>query len=151
MSSPQPHEFVVLGAGVAGLTTALELKSIYPNSKITVTAKHFPGSASMTEYTSPWAGANWHTFEKTYNQYAQYDKLAFTRFVKISKKSPESGVKPFPMRILYDGPDDVPKDPWYRELVGGISNVPKTELPSDVGAAVDMVTFMINTVVYLAW
>lgn len=145
------HEFVVLGAGIAGLTTALELKQTYPNSQVTVVAKHFPGSASMTEYTSPWAGANWHTFEHTYNKYAKYDEVTFGRFAKLAKQSPECGIKSWPLRLIYDSEADVVQNPWYAELVGGISKVPKSELPSDAGAGVDMVTFMINTVVYLGW
>lgn len=43
---------------MAGLTTALELKDRYPNSKLTIVAKFLPGDRSI-EYTSPWAGANW--------------------------------------------------------------------------------------------
>ncbi|KIV92712.1 hypothetical protein PV10_03984 [Exophiala mesophila] len=151
LPSTEKHEFVVLGAGIAGLTTALELKQIYPNSQVTVVAKHFPGSASMTEYTSPWAGANWHTFEPTYNKYAKYDEVTFGRFTKLAKQSPECGIKPCPLRLIYDSEEDIKQNPWYADLVGGISKVPKSELPLGAGAGVDMVTFMINTVVYLSW
>lgn len=51
-------DYVVLGAGVIGLTTALELKDRYPESKVIVVAKFMPGEKSI-EYASPWAGANW--------------------------------------------------------------------------------------------
>ncbi|KAK1143720.1 D-amino acid oxidase [Aspergillus melleus] len=48
---------VVIGAGVAGLTTALLLSRI-PGYKIVVIAKHMPGDYDI-EYASPWAGANY--------------------------------------------------------------------------------------------
>jgi len=35
--------FVVLGAGVVGLSTALTLRETFPDARITVVAKHFPG------------------------------------------------------------------------------------------------------------
>lgn len=48
---------VVVGAGVAGLTTAL-LLSRNVNYNITVAAKHMPGDYDI-EYASPWAGADY--------------------------------------------------------------------------------------------
>lgn len=44
---------IVIGAGVTGLTTALQLQSKGHN--VTIVAKWFPGESSI-EYTSPWAG-----------------------------------------------------------------------------------------------
>lgn len=52
------QEFVILGAGVLGLTTALELHGRHPGCEITIVAKFVPGDRSV-EYCSPWAGANW--------------------------------------------------------------------------------------------
>ncbi|KAB5584976.1 hypothetical protein GE09DRAFT_1209614 [Coniochaeta sp. 2T2.1] len=52
---------VVLGAGVLGLTTALQLaRQGYKN--IAVIAKHVPGD-SHPDYTSSWAGANYVPYE----------------------------------------------------------------------------------------
>jgi glycine/D-amino acid oxidase-like deaminating enzyme len=53
-SQPQ---IVVLGAGVLGLTTALNL-ALEGNRFVTVVAKHMPGD-HHPEYTSLWAGVNW--------------------------------------------------------------------------------------------
>lgn len=44
--------YIVIGAGVVGLTTALELKTRIPSAKIVIIAKHIPGDQSI-EYTSP--------------------------------------------------------------------------------------------------
>jgi D-amino-acid oxidase len=47
MSASNTPDFIILGAGVIGLTTALELSSRYPSSKITILAKHVPGDRSI--------------------------------------------------------------------------------------------------------
>ncbi|KAI1617869.1 D-amino-acid oxidase, variant 2 [Exophiala viscosa] len=149
--SPTPTEIVVLGAGVAGLTTAFEARQRFPSAQITIVAKYLPGFTSPTEYVSPWAGANWHSFEKERNQYAEYDAVAFKKFVDIAAKTPESGVKALPMRVIYDS-DEARKNPlWYGEVVGGIKEAPKDELPAGAVMGLDMDSFMINTVAYLSW
>lgn len=59
MSSTQESpDYVILGAGVVGLTTAWELKDRFPDASITIVAKFLPGDRTV-EYCSPWAGANW--------------------------------------------------------------------------------------------
>lgn len=144
---------VVLGAGVAGLTTASVLVSRFPLPKalnITVVAKHLPGDSAPTEYCSPQAGANWFSFETEFNRFAHYDKVAFERFLRIASQSPESGVKRFPLRLVYG--KEIPKvKPWYEEVVGGMKAVPKEELPEGADWGVDLVTFMFNPNVYLSW
>jgi D-amino-acid oxidase len=44
-------------AGVAGLTTSLQLAKKHKDAAITIVAKHMPGDYDI-EYASPWAGAN---------------------------------------------------------------------------------------------
>jgi glycine/D-amino acid oxidase-like deaminating enzyme len=146
-----PSELVVLGGGVAGLTTAMELRRQFPSAGITVVAKYLPGYTSATEYASPWAGANWHSFEKERNQYAEYDAVAWKKFIEIAAKSPESGVKSVPMRVVYDNADVRRKPLWYEEVIGGIKETPKDELPAGAVMGLDMAGFMINTVVYTSW
>jgi hypothetical protein len=144
---------VVLGAGVAGLTTACSLLDRFPSPaalNITVVAKHLPGDSAPTEYCSPQAGANWCSFETELNQYAHYDKVTFERFLRIAAHSPESGVKRFPMRLVY-GKETEKSGLWFEELVGGITEVPKQELPEGADWGVELVTFMFNPSVYLSW
>ena len=76
------HELVVLGAGVIGLSTALELKEAFPGAGITVVAKHFPGDRSI-EYTSPWAGANWSSMATDNGPLEGYDRVTFERFARM--------------------------------------------------------------------
>lgn len=79
---PSDPNFLVLGAGVIGLTTALVLRENYPTSNITVVAKHFPGDRSI-EYTSPWAGANWCSFAHDNGPLEKYDEVTFRKFEEL--------------------------------------------------------------------
>lgn len=47
----------VLGAGVVGLTTALNIQEAYPDAEVTIIAELFPGDNNIrsTKYTSIWA------------------------------------------------------------------------------------------------
>ncbi|EED18634.1 D-amino acid oxidase, putative [Talaromyces stipitatus ATCC 10500] len=148
---------IVLGAGVAGLTTAHSLLAKFPSHlsvklNLTIIAKHLPGDINQTEYCSPQAGANWRSFEKELNQYGQYDKVAFERFLQIARESPESGVKRFPLRLVYGDEDDKRREEfWFEELVGGIVDVPKDKLPEGASWGVDLETFIFNPVIYCNW
>lgn len=151
---PSELNIIVLGAGVAGLTTAHSILAKFPSTKInlTIVAKHLPGDINQTEYCSPQAGANWRSFEPELNQFGQYDKVAFERFLQIAKDSPESGVKRFPLRLIFGPEDDKRREGlWFGELVGGIVDVPKNELPDGAGWGVDLVTFIFNPVIYCNW
>ncbi|PCG93465.1 D-amino-acid oxidase [Penicillium occitanis (nom. inval.)] len=154
-----PTSVVVLGAGVIGLTTAVELLRQHPTASITVVAKHLPGDQSSADYCSSWAGANWMSYEDDESgstQQAGYERVAFQRFGAIAA-SPSNGVKRFPLRLLYDQ-DDVAthgvkslRQNWFRDLVGGTTDVKKEELPDWASFGLDLKTFMINPSVYLAW
>ncbi|KAI5306076.1 hypothetical protein KEM56_002302 [Ascosphaera pollenicola] len=144
------NNFVVLGGGVAGLTTAYELSSRVPGSKITVVAKHFPGDVNFKEYCSPQAGANWVSFENEYNRLAKYDETTFKRFQSIIRDSPESGVKSVPLRLVFGKETPKSARPWYSDLLG-LQEVPQKELPEDAGWGLEGQSLIINTAVYLSW
>ncbi|KAH7138541.1 hypothetical protein B0J11DRAFT_514692 [Dendryphion nanum] len=157
MSKETPN-FTVLGAGVIGLTTALVLRENYPASTITIVAKHFPGDRSI-EYTSPWAGANWASMANDNGPLEKYDEITFKKFSEIVERYPEAGVGRMGMRGYFDGPLEesgllTPQTGkiWYDELVGGLKQVPKEELPEGAVFGLDFPsTFRINTQIYLGW
>lgn len=142
---------VVLGGGVVGLTTALELHSKFPNLKITLVAKFLPGDVAQTEYCSPQAGANWTSFEPVWNQFAWYDKISFERFLRIADESPESGVERFPFRLVHGPETDHTQKPWFEDLVGGTRPTPQEELPEGATWGMELTTFMFNSRLYLSW
>jgi D-amino-acid oxidase len=150
--------FVVVGAGVVGLSTALTLKKAIPTASITIIAKFQPGDKSI-EYTSPWAGANWLSAATDGGRLEGYDRVTFNRFTELVKTNPESGLGKSGIRAIFDDEPDkagiLSKDTgeiWYRSLVGGITDIPKTELPSGAVFGYDVAsTFRINVPVYLSW
>ena len=160
MASHQKQSFVVLGAGVVGLSTAIELRSAYPGSRITVVAKHFPGDRSI-EYASPWAGANWAPFSNDNGPEEHYDRVTYDRFGKLVDEGvgEEIGLGRMGMRGYFDSPleetglvtEETGKI-WFDELVGGLKTLSKEESPEGAMFGVEFpTTFRINTQVYLNW
>lgn len=81
---------VVVGAGVIGLTAALQLKRANPEYDVAVVAHHLPGDYDIT-YTSPFAGANWHSFAGNDTRVQQIDTVGYHEFLRLAA-DPRSGV-----------------------------------------------------------
>lgn len=171
MSSSDPQNITILGAGIIGLTSSLVLSHAYPHSTITIIAKHFPGDRSI-EYTSPWAGANWSSMANDNGPLEKYDEVTFKRFGEIMdgksvhgcqvvKKGEgnEAGLGRQGMWAVLDAPIEetnllTPETGriWYDELVGGLRDLTKEELPEGAVFGLEFPsTFRINTQVYLQW
>lgn len=155
-----PLSFLVLGAGVIGLSTALTLRETYPTAHITIVAKHFPGDRSI-EYTSPWAGANWCSMATDDGPLEGYDRVTFERFGRMVEEGVGEvvGLGRMGLRAVFDaGLEEVgvlsqgTGKIWYEELVGGMRYLEKKELPEGAVFGLDFKsTFRINTQVYLNW
>lgn len=153
-----PNHFVVLGAGVIGLSTALSLREAYQSSRITLVARHFPGDYHV-DYASPWAGGNWCSSASDNGLLENCDRVTFQRFSTIAQRHPASGIQTSPLRMVFDqkieDADILSRDTgrvWYDELVGGLKPLPREELPDGAVFGYDVPsTFVINTQVYLQW
>lgn len=88
-------KIVVIGAGVIGLTTALELLKD-PTNQVTIVAKQFPTDFEHSSvYTSPIAGANWLSFADDDDTFTQnIDKVGYKKYRELIKNAPEAGVTP---------------------------------------------------------
>jgi glycine/D-amino acid oxidase-like deaminating enzyme len=158
MASNGQLTFLVLGAGVIGLTTALVLRREYPDASITVVAKHFPGDRSI-EYTSPWAGANWSSFAHDNGPLEIYDRATFNEWIKIEKEHPDAGIGRIGMWGVYDAPiedagilTEETGKLWYEDLMEGVRPLSKEELPEGAVFGLDFKsTFRVNTQVHLQW
>lgn len=171
MSPSDPQHIAIVGAGIIGLTSSLVLAHAYPNSRITIVAKHFPGDRSI-EYTSPWAGANWSSMANDNGPLENYDRVTFQRFGQImdgksvhgvkvvrSGEGNEAGLGRQQMWAVLDSPIEqtnmlTPETGkvWYDELVGGLRKLDQTELPQGAVFGLEFPsTFRINTQVYLQW
>lgn len=97
-----PPAYIILGAGVIGLTTALELSTRHPPSNITILAKHVPGDRSI-EYCSPWAGANWLSVATDGGRQENWDRVTYLRFGELADgKGDETGIRREVIRAWFD-------------------------------------------------
>ncbi|KAJ9627828.1 D-amino acid oxidase [Taxawa tesnikishii (nom. ined.)] len=153
-------KIVVLGAGVAGLTTAL-LLSENPDYSITVLAKHMPGDYDI-EYASPWAGANYLPVAKPGTASETYERNTWPELARLAGKLPEAGVH-FQDTVIYRREKDkgsatadwfaelIKEDAWFRDVVPNFKILPKSELPTDVDSGTGFTSVCINTAIYLPW
>jgi D-amino-acid oxidase len=152
--SPFRNSYIVLGAGVIGLTTALELSARHPTKQIIIVAKHLPGDRSI-EYTSPWAGANWLSTATDNGPEETRDGVTYRRFAELVKDQSachEAGV--YEMEPIQDAGVVSPATGrvWYDRLVrDGLRFVPQAELPDGAIVGYDFWSFVIDTGRYLAW
>ncbi|KAK9476884.1 hypothetical protein V1514DRAFT_310452 [Lipomyces japonicus] len=149
---------VVIGAGVAGLTSALVLAR--NGYDVTVIAKFMPGDFDI-EYTSPWAGANWMSFVKDDPVLASYDAVTYKVFKNLLKEHPEAGIW-HRKCIVYTRSKDLQKDnallgdiikprPWFADVVDNFQQIEKSELPDGMALGTRFDSFCLNVQIYLPW
>lgn len=81
------YDVVVLGAGVIGLSTALELVSRGYN--VAVVAKDLPCDLHSTGFASPWAGANWCSYAEDDKQQQEWDRVSYAAFLELAQQRPD--------------------------------------------------------------
>ncbi|CAO3627037.1 unnamed protein product [Mucor fragilis] len=143
---------IVIGAGVIGLSTALQLKQKgYKN--VMVVAKYVPGDMSI-EYTSPFAGAHWRTMAPNNNTLLKkFDTVTYNRFMELAKCSENPGIMVVSSYDYYDDAE-LPEntDPWFKDLVQDFQFLTeKDNLPHGAKLGHKYTTILINTPVYIAW
>lgn len=147
----------MIGAGVAGLSTALQLKAVCPSAQVIICAQYIPGDSHIT-YTSPWAGANWLSAASDNGRQEEWDAVTYRRFSALAANVKEAGVEKMPIRAVFDnsieesgvlsqGTGKV----WYEKLVGGLKVLEKSEVPEGASWAMELDTFVINVQSYLPW
>jgi D-amino-acid oxidase len=149
--------FLVIGAGVVGLTTALELRHRYPESKIVVAAKYLPGD-SAPEYTSAWGGANWFPAATDNGPQQDFEAITYRKFKNLASDRPECGIKPMQIKWHYEVPVEeagiltpATGKLWFEDLVGGLKKIEKDKLPKGTAFGFEMASFVIDVQRYLPW
>ncbi|KAH6662397.1 FAD dependent oxidoreductase [Plectosphaerella plurivora] len=148
---------VVLGAGVSGLTSALQL-SKDPRYSVTVIAKHMPGDYSA-DYASPWAGANFQPFST--ESECRWEERSWPEMSRLAARVPEAGIHFQPSQI-YRRQKDADSgatsfdsmfihNPWYSRLFPDFRELSPDELPSGVTSGCEFTGICINTAIYLPW
>ncbi|KAJ0424573.1 FAD dependent oxidoreductase [Aspergillus carlsbadensis] len=151
---------VVIGAGVAGLTTA-HLLSKKPGYKILVAAKHMPGDYDI-EYASPWAGANYMPVSVSGTEMAKWDKNTWGPLANLAANYPEAGVH-FQECEIHSRTKDLGSatadwfaellstNPWFAKVVPNFRQLPKEALGPGIDSATAFTSVCINTAIYLPW
>lgn len=151
---------VILGAGVSGLTCALELAK-RGGLDITVVAKHMPGDYDI-EYTSPWAGAN--ILPMAVEKDSRWETRTYPVLMKLAKEVPEAGIHLQKARVFrlakdeataFKGPLDdglFALNPWYKNVVDGFRELSPNEFPhAGVSSGCEFQSLCMNTAIYLPW
>ncbi|THX52632.1 putative D-amino acid oxidase [Aureobasidium pullulans] len=149
--------YVILGAGVIGLTTALELRERCSQANIIIVAKFLPGDRDAS-YTSPWAGANWLSVATDNGRQEEWDRITYQKFKELATRTAEVGVYAMPITAVYDseiedagvlstGTGKI----WYDGLAGGIAMLGEERLPEGAKFGYELSTFVVDTQVYLPW
>ncbi|KAI8644751.1 hypothetical protein BD408DRAFT_462051 [Parasitella parasitica] len=116
---------IVVGAGVIGLSVALQLK-LKGYKKVTIVAKYIPGDLCI-EYTSPYAGAHWRSMAPGSNKLLQkFDAVTYDRFMNLAHSSDNPGIMILPSYDYYDdasSPDIT--DPWFKDVVRDVGFIHK--------------------------
>ena len=155
MSSDEPPEIVIVGAGVIGLSLALAIiESSTRCYQITIVAEHLPDSQPyLSQYTSPWAGAHFRPFplknEAELREYP-WTRETWKRMKRFAAEAPESSVK------IVQGIDLIEENELYEKLGEGYSEgldnfkvISREKLPPgfSFGALYD--TFVLNAPHYI--
>ncbi|ORX38183.1 hypothetical protein BD324DRAFT_619882 [Kockovaella imperatae] len=142
---------VILGAGVVGLTIALE--SHKRGFKPVIIARDLPQDSDSTGFASPWAGCLWHPFDHEGTTLgSQCDKETFLKLGELSKEIPDLLKR---IDVV-----DLSKDPlnanemWYNELVGGMREVAASSskpLPGDFAHGLEWSTYIWDAPRYIRY
>jgi D-amino-acid oxidase len=139
---PAPTEVLVLGGGVAGLSTALCL--LRAGLRVRVAARSFVAGT-----TSAVAAAFWYPY-RAYPEalVATWARAGYARFAELAHTAPEAGV--LRREALEVFPHSTQPPAWAAE-VPDFAAVPAAALPPRYGAGFRFTSFVVETPIYLPW
>ncbi|CUM66264.1 uncharacterized protein PRCAT00003925001 [Priceomyces carsonii] len=149
-------DIVVVGAGVSGLTSALLLKQSNKDYNVTVVGYHIPGDLDI-DYTSPFAGGNWHSFASKEDKFLQQiDEPGYKKFMELARTEPQAGIwiQPNVEYITkYDfdkkGRDPLKYVPWFKDLVEDFKILDSHDLPDGIAFGFSFSGVIISVPIYL--
>lgn len=140
---------VVIGAGVVGLTVALQLKRANANFQITIVANHLPGDKSI-DYTSPIAGANWHSFaQENEKELQEIDQVGYNEFMRLSQQDPKLAVWQVDNVNYFTGAYEGERVPWFSKTVQEYEDLPQLSLPPGITSGFKFKGVIISVPFYL--
>ncbi|ODV60265.1 FAD-dependent oxidoreductase [Ascoidea rubescens DSM 1968] len=141
-------KIVVIGAGVAGLTTSYLLAQ--KGYDVSIIAKNLPGDIDP-EYTSPYAGAEWYSLASKDEIFEQeLDKPGYFELRKLAK-DPKSGIHIIDSYeyIKFEDADNY-EFPWFVDFVEGFEMInDRSKLPDDCKFGFKFSGLTATTTIYL--
>ncbi|KAL1975532.1 hypothetical protein VTN31DRAFT_3924 [Thermomyces dupontii] len=169
-----PPRIIILGAGIIGLSTAVELqqrhqhRSAEPRPSITIVSAELPSQPSewtedprcrpSPDYASMWAGAHYRPIPGATPQLqreAQWAMDTFRRMRRIARDAPEAGVRMMPgIEYLEDSPKEYGRLRTGDRYAGEHDEfrvLDKAELPEGVAWGCRYQTYSLNAPHYSRW
>ncbi|KAJ9410114.1 hypothetical protein DTO045G8_2107 [Paecilomyces variotii] len=148
---------VVIGAGVVGLSTALQIQQhLTASQSILIVAREFPNTTSIN-YTSPWAGAHYRPSPGTSAQAireADQCRRTYDRFKRIAAEEPASSIKFLEGIEHLEAPPPEYLDATSRKVAYGhlerYRELSRDELPEGVKWGTRYWSWTLNSPVYCA-
>ncbi|ERS99603.1 hypothetical protein HMPREF1624_02963 [Sporothrix schenckii ATCC 58251] len=154
-------DFVVVGAGVSGLTSSLTLAKAYPTKQIVVVAQNLPSDAQLpATYASAFAGANFMPMADAAN--SRWERSSWPEFARLAQYVPEAGVVFRDVKLLGRHKDRdtatgqwfqtlMAPDPWFATVVPGYRSLEPAEIPGGYDFGATFQSICINVPLYLQW
>ncbi|OJJ65355.1 hypothetical protein ASPSYDRAFT_138980 [Aspergillus sydowii CBS 593.65] len=136
---------VVLGAGIIGLSVALELSKRGYGRHVTVIAKHLPED-SHVDYTSPWAGANFSGVSGSDANALRWDKAGYLTLMRLIDENAEEAkfLKKTESIEYWDDEPSMDKIRSVSEYLHDVQPISKGELPPNVAFGLRFTTITLN-------
>lgn len=108
------EQIVILGSGIIGLYTALQLARKGKACNIIIMAEYMPGDQSMRDFASPWAAANFSCASDDTPTACRHDKLTFQNLDWLANKFP-GVIEKLPVRE-YFAPGEEPTEAKLKSM-----------------------------------
>lgn len=149
-----PKKVVVVGAGVLGLTSALEL--LQHGYDVSIIGRTIPGETDAY-YASPYAGANWFSFGNPDEHFLNnIDKASYIKFLEFARSEPRAATHVVKLRTyarLDELKDGNVVEPWYKNFVKNYRVLSKDDIPAgfdeDIVTGYEFDTVTVTTGLYL--
>ncbi|KAH7076686.1 FAD dependent oxidoreductase [Paraphoma chrysanthemicola] len=143
------RSIVIVGAGVIGLDVGLLLAERGYGSQITFIAEHLPGDTS-TNYTSPWAGANFSAISGGDANALRWDKHGYEHMMKLAEEhGREAYISKTPSLEYWD---ELPSQAKIESMAGYLKDfevLRKADLPEGCKFGVSFTTITVNAPRYI--
>ncbi|ODQ64369.1 D-amino acid oxidase [Nadsonia fulvescens var. elongata DSM 6958] len=138
------NKTVIVGAGIIGMYTALQLAGRGEAKNITIIGEYLPGDSSI-KYTSPWAGGNFSAISGNDDDTLEFDKVSFFHLRGLFDRfGLEAGLKMLPSTEYWDFLPEKKKIDSLMSYIPDLCIIPKSDLIPGTVFGVKYTTYNFN-------